>query len=129
MGNRSLIIIRSKDFDNNNEIRFYGHWSGTDNFTAVQNVMARTGRVGDPSYLTAQLFHEFSVNLGAYDGELSFGIYTAETGSDEGWTDSPTVYINADFGYYEYDGTTYEARPNSSVKPPKILNCEPDVVY
>lgn len=119
MGNRSLIVIRSKDFDNN-EIRFYGHWSGTDNVQAVRNVLARTGRVGDSSYLTAQLFHEFSVNLGSYDGELSFGIYTAEPESDEGWIDSPTVYVNADNGSYEYDGTTYEygkAQP------------EPDLVY
>ena len=122
MGNRSLIIIRSTSFDNNNEIRIYGHWSGTDNVQAVRNVLARTNRVGDSSYLTAQFFHEFSVNLGAYDGELSFGIYTAETGSDEGWIDSPTVYINADNGNYEYDGTTYTAVEAG-------YKCEPNVVY
>jgi hypothetical protein len=128
MGNRSLIVIRSNSFDNDNEIRFYGHWSGTDNVQAVHNVLARTGRVGDPSYLTAQLFHEFSVNLGAYDGEVSFGIYTAETGSDEGWIDSPTVYINADYGHYEYEGKTYEVETKGSVPKP-TLRCEPDVVY
>jgi hypothetical protein len=128
MGNRSLIVIRSNSFDNDNEIRFYGHWSGTDNVEAVRNVLARTSRVGDPSYLTAQLFHEFSVNLGAYDGELSFGIYTAETGSDEGWIDSPTVYINADYGYYEYEGETHKVENKGSVRKP-TLRCEPDVVY
>jgi hypothetical protein len=89
----------------------------------VRNVLARSGRVGDTSYLTAQLFHEFSVNLGAYDGELSFGIYTAETDSDEGWIDSPTVYVNADNGNYEYDGTTYEYGKEPQPKP------EPNLVY
>ena len=127
MANRSLIVIRSKEFGDN-EIRFCGHHSGADNFKAVQNVMARTVRVGDPSYLTAQLFHEFSVKLGAYDGEMSFGIQLAQTGSDEGQIDTPTVYLNCDFGYYEFEGTTHKARPNSSVRPPKILNCEPGVV-
>lgn len=121
MGNRSLIIIRSKNLGNQ-EIRLYGHWSGEDNVQAVRNVLARTNRVGDDSYLTAQLFHEFSVNLGGYDGNLSFGIYCAEVGSDEGWIDSPTVYINADYGHYEYDGTTYTAVEAG-------YKCEPDMVY
>jgi hypothetical protein len=122
MGNRSLIVVRAENLGEQ-EIRFYGHWSGTDNVEAVRNVLARTGRVGDPSYLTAQLFHEFSVNLGAYDGELSFGIYCAEVDSDEGWIDSPTVYVNADNGNYEYDGTTYEYGKEPQPKP------EPDFVY
>lgn len=122
MGNRSLIVVRAENL-NGQEIRFYGHWSGEDNVEAVRNVLARTGRVGDPSYLTAQLFHEFSVNLGGYDGELSFGIYCAEVDSDEGWIDSPTVYVNADNGNYEYNGTFY---PYSKEKKPKA---EPDLIY
>lgn len=120
MGNRSLIVVRAENL-NGQEIRFYGHWSGTDNLEAVRNVLARTGRVGDPSYLTAQLFHEFSVNLGGYDGELSFGIYSAEVDSDEGWIDSPTVYVNADNGNYEYDGTFYPYN--------KEAKAEPNLVY
>ena len=127
MGNRSLIVVRSKEYGDN-EIRLYGHWSGTDNLEAVKNVLARTGRVGDDSYLTAQLFHEFSVNLGGYDGELSFGIYLAETGSDEGWIDSPTVYVDVDYGYYIYEGETHKVESKGSVPRP-TLRCEPDVVY
>jgi hypothetical protein len=120
MGNRSLIVVRAENLGEQ-EIRFYGHWSGTDNVEAVRNVLARSGRVGDPSYLTAQFFHEFSVNLGGYDGELSFGIYTAEVDSDEGWIDSPTVYVNADNGNYEYNGTFYPYK--------KEAQAEPNLVY
>jgi hypothetical protein len=72
MGNRSAIIIESERFIT--PITLYGHWSGSDNLTAVANVLGRTDRIGDPSYLTAQLFYEFAVRLGNYDGNLSFGI-------------------------------------------------------
>lgn len=95
MGDRSLIIIESEQFET--PITLYGHWSGTDNITAVRNVLARTGRVGDPSYLTAQLFWEFA-KLGNYDGELSFGIDTFGLPSDTAWVDNESVFVNADTG-------------------------------
>jgi hypothetical protein len=90
----------------------YGHWSGEDNLTAVQSVMERTTRIGDTAYLVAQLFWEFA-RLGNYDGELSFGITAGHIG-DEAWTDSPTVYVEADTGAYRCDGVTYndETYPN-----------------
>jgi hypothetical protein len=98
MGDRSAIIIESTRFQT--PIAIYGHWSGTDNVLAVQNVLERTGRVGDPSYLTAQLFYEFAVKLGDYDGELSFGIDAFGGTPDEvdKWLDNATVIINADTG-------------------------------
>ena len=46
MGDRSFIVIESKQFVS--PIALYGHWSGTDNVRAVENVLARTDRVGDP---------------------------------------------------------------------------------
>lgn len=101
MGNRSLIIIRSSDFGTN-EIRLYGHWSGEDNINAVRNVLAQTDRVGDPSYLIAQLFHEFAVVLGGYGGGLGFGISLASSWDDEGWIDNETVIVDADTGNYTY---------------------------
>lgn len=97
MGNRSYIQVDSKQFEL--PIVLYGHWSGEDNVVAVQNVLARTGRIGDPSYLTAQLFYEFA-RLGDYDGELSFGIDMGEVGG--AWLDAPTVYVNADTGEAKY---------------------------
>jgi hypothetical protein len=101
LGNRSLIIIRSSSFGTN-EIRLYGHWSGEENINAVRNVLARTDRVGDESYLTAQLFHEFAVTLGGYDGGIGFGISLASSWDDEGWIDSDTVIVDADTGNYTY---------------------------
>ena len=120
MGDRSLIVMRDNSSDL--EIVMYGHWSGDDNLTAVRNILSKTGRIGD-CYLVAEIFHEFSVVLGGYDGIGfgSFGIYAAQKGFDEGWTDSPTVYVNVDTGEYEYEGviTTLKAlkaeiNPNSS---------------
>lgn len=94
MGDRSAIVVVSEQFQT--PITFYGHWSGEQNITAVNNVLARTGRVGDPSYLTAQIFWEFA-RLGSYDGELSFGIDTF--GSDpSGGMDNETIWVNADTG-------------------------------
>jgi len=96
MGNRAYIQIDSKRFET--PIVFYGHWSGEDNITAVRNVLAKTTRIGDPSYLTAQIFYEFAT-LGNYDGELSFGIDCGQLAGGE-WADVPNVYVNADTGEY-----------------------------
>lgn len=110
MGDRSLIVMRDNSSDL--EIVMYGHWSGTENLTAVRNILSKTGRIGD-CYLVAEIFHEFSVVLAGYTGLDfgSFGIYAAQKGFDEGWTDAPTIYVNVDTGEYEYEGeiTTLEA--------------------
>jgi hypothetical protein len=108
MGNRAVITVKSTE----GEISLYGHWSGDDNLRAVENVLKRTDRIGDPSYLTAQLFYEYAVNLGGYDGQLSFGIFSGVV--DSYWMDAPTVIVNADTGEYCIEGeetiTTY-AKP------------------
>jgi hypothetical protein len=109
MGDRSFIIITSKEFKT--PISLYGHWSGTDNIEAVKNVLARSGRIGDPSYLTAQIFYEFA-KLGNYDGELSFGIDTFgnEPATPSFWgvgNNNPVVFVDADTGEYTYKGTTH----------------------
>lgn len=100
MGDRSFIQVSSKDFLT--PITFYGHWSGEQNLEAVRNVLERTGRIGDVSYLTAQIFYEFA-QLGGYDGELSFGI-DAFGGDSSIFADNPTVYVDADTGEYTYQG-------------------------
>lgn len=113
MGNRSYIQVDSKEFLA--PIVFYGHWSGTDNLEAVRNVLERSTRIGDSSYLAAQIFHEFATTLGAYDGELSFGISSGEV--NDAWVNASTVYVNADTGEYRVDGETHSefAREVSSV--------------
>lgn len=101
MGNRSFIVVESEQFIS--PINLYGHWSGDDNVTAVKNVLARTGRIGDANYLTAQLFNEFAINLGSYDGELSFGIDASGYFGAETWIDNDTIYVNADTGETSMD--------------------------
>jgi hypothetical protein len=103
VGNRAYIQLESKAWST--PIVFYGHYSGTDNLEAVQNVLARTHRIGDPSYLAAQLFYEFS-KLGMYDGDLGFGISPDALDGTE-WTDQPSVFVNLDTGDYEFAGVTY----------------------
>lgn len=105
MGDRSYIQVDSHRFQT--PIIFYGHWSGTDNLVAVRNVLARTARIGDPSYLTAQLFYGFAMELGSYDGSLGFGIENGHlTGSVSEW-DNPSVLVNADTGEYSYNGEVF----------------------
>ena len=104
MGDRSYIQVDSHRFQT--PIIFYGHWSGTDNLVAVRNVLARTARIGDPSYLTAQIFYGFAMELGEYDGSLGFGIESGNlTGSE--WSDNPSVLVNADTGEYSYNGEVF----------------------
>ena len=128
MGDRSLIVIKSKD--NPADIVFYGHWSGEDNLTAVREVLAKTGRIGD-SYLVAELFYEFAVVQGMYEGLGfgSFGIWSAESGADEGWTDAPTIYVNLDNGSYEYEGETITNEELRKSYEPKTEVEEPNLVY
>jgi hypothetical protein len=103
MGNRSYIQIDSKQLQT--PIIFYGHWSGDDNLTAVKNVLARTTRIGDPTYLAAQIFFEFAT-LGNYDGELSFGIDTGHLAGEE-WANVPNVVVDADSGLYSLGDKVY----------------------
>lgn len=98
MGDRSAIVIQSKQFQT--PITIYGHWGGVDNLFAVRDVLARTDRVGDPSYLTAQIFYEFAVVRGKYDGNLSFGIdaFGGDLNEIDRVMDRATVFVNADTG-------------------------------
>ena len=103
MGNRAYIQIDSKQLQT--PIIFYGHWSGDDNLTAVKNVLGRTTRIGDPTYLAAQIFYEFAT-LGNYDGELSFGIDTGHLAGGE-IADAPSVIVDADNGVYSIGDNVY----------------------
>jgi hypothetical protein len=98
MGNRSVITVVSSEAT----VSLYGHWAGETNLEAVRNVLSRTDRIGNHDYLTAQLFHEFAVNLGNYDGTLGYGITAGEYESD--WLDNPTVIVNAETGEYCLEG-------------------------
>jgi hypothetical protein len=101
MGERSWIQIESKTGE---VVSLYGHWSGEDNLYAVRNVMARTGRL-HMSYLIAQLFYEFAMVWGNYDGHTGFGIFGDRAPDGDEY---PTVFVDADTGKVTYDGVTYE---------------------
>lgn len=98
MGDRAVITIVSKQAT----ISLYGHHAGTTNLEAVRNVLGRTDRIGDPVMLTGQLFHEFAVVLGNYDGTMGYGI--GEGSWEDEWLDNPTVIVNADNGEYCIEG-------------------------
>lgn len=101
MGNRAWIQISAEQFET--PISLYGHWSGEDNLTAVIKTLESTDRIGDVSYLTAQLFYNFT-ELGGYNGGTGFGISTGEAPSVD---DVDTVYVNADTGEYTYQDVTH----------------------
>lgn len=97
MGDRAWIQIESVGLPE--PVLLYGHWSGEDGRRAVENVLARTARIGDAPYLAAQIFYEFAVVLGNYDGELGFGISTGEIDQiNEHQEDNPLVVVDADTG-------------------------------
>ena len=99
MGDRASIYITSEQFEK--PIHLYGHYSGEDNIKAVEEVLTHTDRVGDPMYLTAQIFYKFA-ELGNYTGNLGFGIGVAKDLSDL-FDDNPAVVVNADTGSIEYE--------------------------
>lgn len=105
MGNRSVIQINSDSLPY--PISLYGHWSGEDNLLAVKSLLsAPQARIGDASYLSAQMFYAFAVQFGGYQGDLGFGIDTGNF--EEDWLDQPIVYVDADNGDYTYQGITYD---------------------
>jgi hypothetical protein len=104
MGDRSNIVIRETSRQTENLVILYGHWAGDDNLTAVKNVLERTNRIGDITYLTAQIFFEFT-RLGGYDGGLGFGLFVG-TLDDIDETDNPAVIVDADTGAITYKGET-----------------------
>lgn len=117
MGDRSHIVIRTSNPADT--ITLYGHWAGTTNIDAVRSVMGRTKRVGDISYLTAELFYEFAVVEGKYTG-VGFDSYGIWVGDDDGaWADQPTVYVNAEDGTFDYEGETEEGEEEED----HIENC------
>ena len=104
MGDRSSIYITSKS--TTGYLHLYGHWSGEDNARAVATVLRDTDRVGDPYYLTAQVFYEFSVIEGGYTGSLGFGIGSVNVITDN-TDDNDLILLNADTGEVEYRGERY----------------------
>lgn len=106
MGDRSNIVIRETASQKDNLVILYGHWAGGDNLTAVLNTLEKTDRIGDSTYLTAQIFHEFT-QLGNYDGGLGYGLWVGDLESiDE--TDNPAVIVDCDTGAITYNGKTIE---------------------
>jgi hypothetical protein len=104
MGNRSTIYVVSKT--HSTPVAIYGHWAGKSSVDAVVNVLTRTDRVGDAMYLTAQVFYEFAITLGSYEGGTGFGIGTFET-IDDHWNDNPAIILDADTGGVTYEGVNY----------------------
>jgi hypothetical protein len=118
MGNRSLIVIESERFQT--PISLYGHWSGAENLAAVAEVLGKTGRVGDPSYLTAQIFYEFAIVRGKYDGELSFGIDTFGVPDGSAGMDTDTVFVNADTGAWSWQAFGLSSKTDTADGEPKV---------
>jgi len=112
MGNRAVIAIQQDETDGDNFVLLYGHYSGGDNLNAVLNTLRRTDRIGDPAYLTAQIFYEFA-KMGDYNGELGFGIYQGNRNAiDE--TDNPAVFVNPYNGVITYQGETLNKNHNAA---------------
>ena len=96
MGDRVTVSISSKDHET--PINIYSHWSGNSVYQVVTDTLASSDRIGDGSYLTAQIIHAVFTEYG-YDGKLSFGVWSGEVSSDN-WDDNPTMFVDADNGQW-----------------------------
>jgi len=93
MGNRVTVSISSQEHES--PINIYSHWSGDEIYPVVQQALEESDRIGDASYLSAQIVHAVFTDLG-YDGKLGFGIWTGEA---HGLTDdNDTMFVDADTG-------------------------------
>lgn len=99
MGNRVTVNIASREFES--PINIYSHWAGAEIYPVVQEVLATSDRIGDGSYLTAQIVHAVFTQLG-YDGKLGFGLWAAELEADR-WDDNPSMFVDADTGMWRFD--------------------------
>jgi hypothetical protein len=108
MGDRAQIVIRETATQKENLVIIYGHYAGSDNLKAVENVLATTDRIGDP-YLTAQIFHEFT-RLGNYEGNLGFGLWVGDL-DDIDESDNRAVIVDIDTGLITYKGETRQIEP------------------
>lgn len=93
MGNRVTVSISGKDHEA--PVNIYSHWDGEEIYPIVQQALEDSDRIGDNSYLTAQLVHAILNGLG-YDGKLGFGVWSGEIG--ESWDDNPTMFVDAENG-------------------------------
>jgi len=105
MGNNSYIVIESDSFDV--PLAIYGHWVGDDNVRAVEDTLLVTDRIGDASYLAAQIFHTLTTQH-HYDGKSGFGLSVGDPFN--AWIDAPTVYVDADKGEYSVGGDVWYDR-------------------
>jgi hypothetical protein len=102
MGNRVTIEMNSVEFESN--LLIYSHWMGDSALIAIQDVLSTTTRIGDASYLAAQIFHRFAT-AGGYDGNMGFGLSTGTNG--DSWDDMPTHFVDLDRGYYSVGGDVW----------------------
>jgi hypothetical protein len=93
MGNRVTVSISSQEHEA--PINIYAHWAGDEIYPVVQNALEDSDRIGDASYLSAQIIHAIFADLG-YDGKLSFGVWTGEF--TESGDDNDPMFVDADTG-------------------------------
>lgn len=95
MGNRVTVSISSQEHES--PINIYAHWAGDEVYQVVTDTLASSDRIGDASYLSAQIAHAIFTEFG-YDGKLGFGIWTGEV-TDLG-DDNDPMFVDADTGQW-----------------------------
>lgn len=89
MGNRVTVSISA---DHTEPVNIYAHWAGDQIYSLVQEVLEISDRIGDGSYLTAQIINAVFTQSG-YDGSTGFGIWAGEASALN--DDNPTMFVDA----------------------------------
>ncbi len=90
MGDRSNIIVRT-GANPSSDVYLYGHWMGDSALTHLAHGL-RSGRVGDPAYLTRIIFS--SMIKDSVDAETGFGISTEVQDNEY-----PLVFVDGTSGH------------------------------
>lgn len=105
MGNRVTVSIESAEFDS--PVNIYGHWVGEEIYPVVQQALESSDRIGDGSYLVAEIIHAVFDGFG-YIGKLGFGVWA---GSDVPLVDdNPTMFVDADTGKWRVGEMEWQTR-------------------
>jgi len=115
MGNRVTVSISSQEHES--PINIYAHWAGDEIYPIVQDVLGNSHRIGDASYLSAQIIHGIFTQLG-YDGELGFGVWTGEV-YDLG-DDNDPMFVDADTGKWRIGNGSMDWQ-NASTRIDEVL--------
>lgn len=119
MGNRVTVSISSHEFGS--PVNIYGHWAGDGVYQTVLDALLASQRIGDGSYLTAQIINAVFREMD-YNGKDSFGVWSGEVSADT-WDDNQPMFVDADTGQWRIGDSEWNDR-DTPLEDVYLCDCE-----